>query len=120
MRPIDSGRLNNYISTASGLPVSAKTFRTWAGCVAAYRVAREAIVCGERATVKAMAEAAADVLSNTAAVCRSSYIHPGILDLAEPDVAIPKRWFSLAGRARSGLRAEETRLLRYLERCRKD
>ena len=114
VRPIDSGRLNAYLADISGIAVSAKTFRTWAGSLAAFALARQAIHEGGQPTIKGMAEAAAEVLHNTPAISRSSYIHPDVIALAEaPDV------LSLALRRPPlnipGLRAEEERLLRFLE-----
>ena len=114
VRPIDSGRLNTYLADISGIAVSAKTFRTWAGSLAAFSMARRAIEEGGRPTIKGMAMAAADLLHNTPAIARSSYIHPDVIALADtpevlrtalrrPPMAIP------------GLRAEEERLLRFLE-----
>ncbi len=102
---ISSQALNGYIADAAGdEAVTAKTFRTWAGSVAAYEVAER----GE-ATIKQMAQAAAARLSNTPTVARKSYIHPDIIDLAGHE---PVRYDA----AKSGLRASENRLLGYLKR----
>lgn len=116
LRPIDSGRLNLYLSEISGLPISAKTFRTWAGSLAAFGAARLALEAGSRPTVKAMAEASADVLHNTPAISRSSYIHPGIIALADKDVSLEKDVFQPLVEPLRGLRAEENRLLDFLLR----
>ncbi|MEQ6249945.1 DNA topoisomerase IB [Sulfitobacter sp. HNIBRBA3233] len=103
---IGSGALNAYIAEAAqDESITAKTFRTWTGSVAAFEVAERGA-----ATIKSMAEAAAERLSNTATVARNSYIHPDVIDLAGAD---PVDGFD-AGR--SGLRASENRLLGYLER----
>ncbi|QUJ76696.1 DNA topoisomerase IB [Sulfitobacter albidus] len=100
--------LNAYIAEAAGSEestITAKTFRTWTGTVAAFGVAERG-----GATIKDMAEAAAERLSNTATIARNSYIHPDVVDLAGAD--------ALEGfdAGRSGLRAVENRLLGYLER----
>lgn len=114
VHPIDSGRLNAYLADISGLPVSAKTFRTWAGSLAAFALARQAIEAGERPTVRAMAAHAAETLHNTPAICRSSYIHPDILALArEPETIRPA--LRRPPPPKPGLRQEEARLLRFLE-----
>lgn len=114
VRPIDSGRLNTYLADISGIAVSAKTFRTWAGSLAAFSLARGIIEDGGRPTTRRMAEAAADLLHNTPAIARSSYIHPDVVALAEaPDTlrgALRRPSLGIAG-----LRAEEERLLRFLE-----
>ena len=114
VRPVDSGRINTYLADISGVGVSAKTFRTWAGSLAAFSVARHAIAVGERATIKDMSEAAAAVLHNTPAIARSSYIHPDIIALAEKPDAL-QRALHRPALALQGLRAEEERLLRFLE-----
>ncbi|MBB6221128.1 DNA topoisomerase IB [Rhizobium leguminosarum] len=111
LKPIDSGRLNAYLAEISGIPISAKTFRTWAGSLAAFGAARETIVGGGRPTVKQMSEAAAEALHNTPAISRSSYIHPAIIALAGNDHPL----IESAGPLR-GLRAEENRLLDFLTR----
>ncbi|NEJ12733.1 DNA topoisomerase IB [Rhizobium leguminosarum] len=109
LKPIDSGRLNAYLAEISGVPISAKTFRTWAGSLAAFGAAREAIVGGGRPTVKQMSEAAAEALHNTPAISRSSYIHPAIIALAGNDHMLIE-----SGNELRGLRAEENRLLDFL------
>ncbi|MGM4883951.1 DNA topoisomerase IB [Rhizobium sp. 62_C5_N11_2] len=110
LKPIDSGRLNTYLAEISGIPISAKTFRTWAGSLAAFGAARETIVGGGRPTVKQMSEAAAEALHNTPAISRSSYIHPAIIALAGNDHPLIENG---SGPLR-GLRAEENRLLDFL------
>lgn len=113
-QPIESGRFNRYLADVSGAPISAKTFRTWAGSVAAFAVARDALQEGLRPTVKQMCKAAADVLHNTPAVCRKSYVHPAILALSKPGGAIPRG--SRNAKAPNGLRADEAELARFLKR----
>ncbi|MBY5914905.1 DNA topoisomerase [Rhizobium leguminosarum bv. trifolii] len=110
LKPIDSGRLNAYLAEISGIPISAKTFRTWAGSLAAFGAARETIVGGGRPTVKQMSEAAAEALHNTPAISRSSYIHPAIIALAGNDHPLIEN----GSEPLRGLRAEENRLLDFL------
>ena len=64
--------------------ISAKDFRTWAGTVLAYRALRAA---GSASTdrerqrnVAAAIRETADSLGNTAAVARSAYVHPAVVD----------------------------------------
>jgi DNA topoisomerase-1 len=117
LRPIDSGRLNAYLTDISGIAVSAKTFRTWAGSLAAFGVARNAMESGRRPTVKEMSEAAATVLHNTPAISRSSYIHPAIIALAEKDHPLSAGQLQALSEPLRGLRAEENRLLDFLVRA---
>jgi DNA topoisomerase-1 len=116
LKPIDSGRLNAYLTEISGIAVSAKTFRTWAGSLAAFGTARNAIETGRRPTVKEMSEVAAEVLHNTPAISRSSYIHPGIIALADKDRALTEGDLRSLHEPLRGLRAEENRLLDFLLR----
>jgi DNA topoisomerase-1 len=110
LKPIDSGRLNAYLAEISDIPISAKTFRTWAGSLAAFTVARNALAEGRRPTVKEMSEAAAEALHNTPAISRTSYIHPEIIALAGRDEPLPENGCEPL----RGLRADENRLLDFL------
>jgi DNA topoisomerase I len=114
LRPVDSGRLNRYLAAIAGFSVSAKTFRTWA---AAFAAARAALEENQRPTVKRMSEAAAAALSNTPAICRKSYIHPQIIALAQNGTSTSARQLRARGRAGPELRAEESRMLRFLSRA---
>lgn len=114
VRPIDSGRLNAYLADISGIAVSAKTFRTWAGSLAAFSLARQAIEAGGRPAIKGMAMAASEILHNTPATARSSYIHPDIVALAETPETL-QRALRRPSLGLAGLRADEARLLRFLE-----
>lgn len=116
VHPIDSSALNSYLSQTAGEGISAKTFRTWGGTLAAFSHALERLTSGTAPTIKSMCEAAATELSNTPTVCRKSYVHPSILDLATEPVAIKRLELMMEepAKAVSGLRADERRLLAYL------
>ena len=83
-QPIDSGQVNEYLHLICGDEFSAKDFRTWGGTMRAAAV----LACiplpkGDRAQRTALTSAIKQVaafLGNTPAVCRSSYIHPQIID----------------------------------------
>jgi DNA topoisomerase-1 len=81
---ISSDDVNEYLREISGIDMTAKDFRTWAGTVLAYRALRAlAPVENGRAAKKNVVEAVrltADQLGNTPAVARRSYVHPAILD----------------------------------------
>ncbi|MDP8905761.1 MAG: DNA topoisomerase IB [Chloroflexota bacterium] len=84
---IDSDDVNAYLREAMGDDYSAKDFRTWAATVLAARALRELGELGEEEskvpTRRRVASAVAEVagtLGNTPAICRSSYIHPQIID----------------------------------------
>ena len=78
--------INDYIREVMGEKFSAKDFRTWAGTlVCACALARrgteivEKKILRKRKVVEAIKETA-DILGNTPAVCRSSYICPEIIN----------------------------------------
>lgn len=82
-RAISSGDVNEYLRGATGIDLTAKDFRTWAGTVlaavelGALGAAPEANA--QRNIVKAVEQVSRN-LGNTRAVCRKSYIHPAIID----------------------------------------
>lgn len=116
VHPIDSSALNAYISQSAGEGISAKTFRTWGGTLAAFSHATRALGSAERPTIKGMCLAASEELSNTPAICRKSYVHPAVLELATEDKSVKRLEKILAGELKSiaGLRADERRLLEFL------
>jgi len=115
-RAVDSGRLNAYLAEAAGFAVSAKTFRTWGGSIAAFRAAWAFVETeGRRPKIKLMTKAASDALNNTPAVCRSSYIHPDILALSDDITPLEKVMRDKAVlNGPKGLRADERRLMAFL------
>ena len=105
---LTSEMVNLWLARAAGAPVSAKTFRTWAGTLAAFQIA----LAGE-ATAAALARAAAERLHNTPTVARTSYVHPAVLALAEDRAGLRR----LRPARLSGLRAGEGALIAFLERA---
>jgi len=117
--------INDYIREVMGEKFSAKDFRTWAGTlVCACALAKRGCEPGERGAlrkrkvVEAIKETA-DLLGNTAAVCRSSYICPEIIQSFESGKTISKYFNSLneltAYRGRK-LHAAEKSLLNFMKR----
>ncbi|AZQ69527.1 DNA topoisomerase IB [Silicimonas algicola] len=106
-RAVSSDQVNAWIQEATGQPdLTAKTFRTWAGSVAALEAAAKA----DRVTIKGMSEAAAERLANTPTIARTSYIHPAVIALAETPEALQVEAEDLRG-----LRASERKLLGLLD-----
>ncbi len=110
MNPIGSHQVNAYLADRTGVQgVTAKTFRTWAGTLAAFDAARAA---KHRLAVRVMAEAAAARLHNTPAISRSAYIHPAVLELATLNTAErTARLQALRPAGPARLLADERRLL---------
>ncbi len=116
VHPVDSSALNAYISQVAGEGISAKTFRTWGGTLAAFGNASRALASEERPTIKGMCMAAAEELSNTPAICRKSYVHPAVLELATDKKSVKRlnRILTAEIKPIAGLRADERRLLEFL------
>ncbi|WP_371156144.1 DNA topoisomerase IB [Jannaschia sp. 2305UL9-9] len=104
-RAIQADQVNDWLQEATGTQATAKSFRTWNGTTAALAAAMQT---GEGVTIKAMAEAAADVLHNTPTIARTSYIHPDVIALSDRwrDIEVPD--------APTGLRQPERALLNLL------
>jgi DNA topoisomerase-1 len=83
-RNVTSSHVNAYLKEVTGEAFTAKDFRTWAGTVLAVAALRECGKAPSQRTAKKHVlqaiEAVAGVLGNTRAVCRSSYVHPAVLE----------------------------------------
>jgi DNA topoisomerase-1 len=84
VQSVGSGDINDYIRDVTGEDFTAKDFRTWSATVLAVTALRElprAATKGrsEKNVVTAI-EAVARLLGNTRAVCRKSYVHPGVVE----------------------------------------
>lgn len=117
-------RINDYIKEVMGTKFSAKDFRTWAGTlVCACALARpnpeplDTKRERKRRVVQAIKETA-EVLGNTPAVCRSSYISFQVLDCFERGQVIEAYFESaeqLANHRGKAMHAAERALLRLLK-----
>ena len=117
--------INEYIKEVMGGSFSAKDFRTWAGTlVCACALARNGVETVETTTARnkrvvAAIKETAEVLGNTPAVCRGSYVCPEIISSFEKGVVIDDCTTKLdeliAFRGR-GLHKAEQALLRFLKK----
>jgi DNA topoisomerase IB len=94
-RDVRSEDVNEYIQEKAGDRFSAKDFRTWHGTVlAAVELAREdeptSKAAAER-SIRAAVERVADLLGNTPAVCRRSYIDPRVIERFREGAVIEAR-----------------------------
>ena len=120
--------INEYIKEVMGTNFSAKDFRTWAGTlVCACALARVDDEIPEKKTARkkkivAAIKETAEVLGNTPAVCRSSYVCPEIINSYEKGQMIDncssklEDLISYRGR---GLQDAEQSLLNFLKRGQK-
>ena len=115
-QPVDSGLVNDYLRAAMGEAFTAKDFRTWGGTLAALRRlavepepgGREAEGRSIATTRNAVIADVAQLLRNTPAVCRKSYIDPAVFEAWE------NARLQRAMRGARGARQWEQALLRLL------
>jgi len=117
--------INEYIKEVMGSSFSAKDFRTWAGTlVCACALARNDGEIPEKKTARnkrivAAIKETAEVLGNTPAVCRGSYVCPEIISSFEKGQVIEARITNLndlIGFRGRGLHKAEQSLLKFLKK----
>src|SRR6185312_12478589 len=78
-----SADVNAYLREITGLDVTAKDFRTFAGTVLAATALSQfkpfASEVEAKVNIRAAVDEVADRLGNTPAICRKCYIHPDVL-----------------------------------------
>jgi len=114
---IDSSDVNQYLRDASDEAITAKDFRTWWGSVLTTAELKNvkgsnSPIARKRLVTSAIA-VTAKKLGNTKSVCRSSYIHPGLLIAAESG-ELEKLLQRLPTHAKAELTINETRFLAIL------
>ena len=91
--PVSSANVNEYLKEVASESITAKDFRTWWGSVIALswlsEIETDLSATKRKQKVVDAVKETADALGNTPAVCRSSYIHPGILAAAESGELTP-------------------------------
>jgi DNA topoisomerase-1 len=113
---VSSSDVNGYLKRATGLDVSAKTFRTWTATLLAAREFFATAPAGSEAQLKRQVNAVLAVvageLGNTPAICRKSYVDPRVV---EAFVGARLERCAVRSTRKAGLSAEECRLLAILE-----
>jgi DNA topoisomerase-1 len=81
---VGSKDVNDYLRNISGVNVTAKDYRTWAGTALAAEALREFETfdteAGGKKNILRAIERVASRLGNTPSVCRKCYIHPAVID----------------------------------------
>lgn len=115
---VRSSDVNAYLHGLTGQPYTAKDFRTWGASVrVAERLAETArpeTKAETRRAVNAAVDDAAARLGNTRAVCRSSYVHPAVIEGFTSGALHDLRAEDVAAHERRGLPLEEARLMALL------
>ena len=111
---IDSGDVNAWLAEHADAGTTAKLFRTWHASVHALE-----LLLDTRAPTdaRALVQAVAHRLGNSAAVCRKAYIHPAVtalLDMAAVRAQLRAQPWAALPPAHAGLRRAERQLLALL------
>jgi DNA topoisomerase-1 len=120
VRDVKDRHVNDYIQSIIGENFTAKDFRTWAGtllCSIALATQGQGMSKSERKRkMKRAIDATAEQLGNTAAVCRSSYICPRVLQEYMEGKPFEMLRKTRKGKpvVRIGLSIEERTLLKFL------
>lgn len=122
--PVTRQHINDYIKEVMGENFSAKDFRTWAGtlvCACALALDDGEIpqsATGIKKKIVAAIKQTSEILGNTPAVCRSSYVCPEIINAFEKGRVINScaNIDNLIAFRGSGLHKAERALIRFLGR----
>ena len=114
LRCVGSADVNDYLRELSGADFSAKDFRTWHASVHALQLLCKLPAEGPitRRAANEVLRQVAERLGNTLAVCRKSYVHPGLMATAVETGVSP--WVAGEPRRHRGLTVGECRLLDFL------
>ncbi|HWM18445.1 MAG TPA: hypothetical protein VNO51_02075 [Ilumatobacteraceae bacterium] len=120
LRAIGSTDVNAYLAEHGNVSMSAKAFRTWNATVfAAEGFVQAADDDGEPSArvVNEVIDQVAGELGNTRAVCRTSYIHPAVVE-SYLDGTLVTKWRRPVGTRPAGITVVERRVLRLLKSAR--
>jgi DNA topoisomerase-1 len=120
---VTSSDVNAYLREITGIDVTAKDFRTWAGTVLAAVALQEFSEIDSQAkakrNLKAAIESVATRLGNTVTICRKCYIHPEIINgylVGDLALNLKDAIDTELARRLPGLKPEEAAVLALLER----
>ena len=114
---VQSTDVNDYLRDIARADITAKDFRTWMATLmtgtALAALPAPPTTARMRREVNTVLDVVAGRLRNTRAVCRSSYVHPAVLE-AFADGTLEARWHPAGTRRSRGLTMEEQSLLGFL------
>ena len=118
-RPVHSEDVNDYLRETAGGEFTAKDFRTWEATVGCAIELAAVHAEGKGEAKTAVTEAikhVAERLGNTPAVCKKSYIHPGVIEefLAHGALKLIER--KAKASAPHGLSGDEAAVVRLVQR----
>ena len=114
LRCVGSAEVNDYLRELSGADFTAKDFRTWHASVHALELLCRLPAEGPltRQGANEVLRQVAQRLGNTLAVCRKSYVHPGLIETAMQSGV--SQWIVGEPLFKRGLTVAERRLLGFL------
>lgn len=122
IRAVTTTDVNEYLKTLTGEEITAKDFRTWkassfaAGALFTASKGKEETATARKRTIREVVCQTAEMLSNTPAVCRNYYIHPGLLESYEQGTF--RANIGTAPRGSQQFSADEQLLKRFLKKWR--
>jgi DNA topoisomerase-1 len=117
IRTVDSNDVNTYLGEHGRAGTTAKTFRTWNATVRAAEALFVATQEEEKPTaavLNAAIDQVADHLGNTRSVCRTSYVHPAVVE-AYLDGSLAGRWQRPVSQRANRLSVSERKTVRLLK-----
>jgi len=115
---VGSAEVNNYLRAASGGDFTAKDFRTWHGSATALALFMKLDEAAKASITAAIANRliaeVAQLLGNTVAVCRKSYIHPEVLALLLKTNALSEASKPVPPKRKAGLTSSDCAFLAFL------
>lgn len=117
VRRVDSVDVNEYLGEHARPGATAKTFRTWNATVRAAEALFDATQQEDtpsKVVLNAAIDQVADHLGNTRSVCRTSYVHPAVID-SYLDGTLERRWGRPVGKRSNGLSVAERKTVRLLK-----
>jgi DNA topoisomerase I len=114
---VDSSDVNTYLSEHGRVGATAKTFRTWNATV---RAAEALVVAAQdddkpsAPVLNAAIDQVADHLGNTRSVCRTSYVHPAVVE-AYLNGTLVQHWQRPVSQRSNRLSVSEKKTVRLLK-----
>jgi len=115
---VGSAEVNEYLRAASAGDFTAKDFRTWHGSATALALFMQLDETAQEAITASVANRliaeVAQLLGNTVAVCRKSYIHPEVLALLLKTKTMSEASKAVQPKRKAGLTTSECAFLVFL------
>ncbi len=115
LHSVGSAEVNDYLRAASGGDFTAKDFRTWHASATALALFMQLDQAAQKAITATIANRliaeVAQLLGNTVAVCRKSYIHPEVLALLLKTKTVSK---AAQPKRKAGLSTSDCAFLAFL------